>query len=364
MNPLEFEPQRKELIAELSTLFASVDFNTLLETAKAVEAYTISKLRRLVCANAESIFKATETNSDVGIFNCGATEYQIKVGDYVPAPDEMVLAILRHDLEEKANKSDLKPHVVKIRGFGRYQRVTIFIPSKMELDREFLDHVIKASLETIYAWFEEQIIKIVRAETNAMANELYGHARTIFLDREIGKKFWFGAMSGGRGFRLFDEFVATSALQIAQQHSSKFGRGANDVVAEILKTNLPIERLLMRHSIGREDPIDVDIADAAYYKDHSSYSDAMRSFYGSTSFTIFPILTDAGYNDKVIALYPTSLKSDIEPILRSHRTTLREISLNSHKKIRATLSALKRRPTDMDWFAAFAGKFTRGFVEG
>lgn len=366
MTPLDFESQRQDLIKELSTLFGSLNFDELFRSAVAVETYTATKLRALICANASAIFTSTEIDSDVGIFCCGSMEFQVNISEEVRAPEELLIAILPHDVEQQTKKRDFKSQTIKISGHGRYKYVKIFVPPAVHVDRDVLEHVVKTSLETIYTWVEEQIVATVRAETRVMADELYRHARTVFLDRAIWRELWFAAMSDGYGFRLFDEFVAMSAFDIAQKHSSDFGRGANDVVAEIVKTNLPVQRLLMKHAIGREEPIDVDISDADYSKDHSSYSEAMRAFYGSTSFTIYPILTDAGIRDMVIALYPTSLKSDIEPILRVHRADFREISRKSHSKVRGTLASLQRpsRTSDLLGVGAYiAGKFAKGILE-
>jgi hypothetical protein len=47
----------------------------------------------------------------------------------------------------------------------------------------------------------------------------------------------------------------------------------------------------MRHSIGKDSAIDVNIDKAQYGKEHTSYSAAMRALYGSTTFSIFPILS-------------------------------------------------------------------------
>jgi hypothetical protein len=170
-------------------------------------------------------------------------------------------------------------------------------------------------------------------------------------------------MSDDYGFRLFDESIVASTFDVVKQYTARFHRGANDVTAEILKTALPLKGLLMRYSIGRNEPIDVDISDAEYSKERTGYAEAMLSLYGATSFTIFPIIADAESGTRVIALYPTSLNSEIAQVLGIHRRQLRQICINSYNKIKSTLAVLDRASTKDETansWAALAGRLLTG----
>lgn len=342
MTSLDIEKQRSQILEELSDLFGHVAIGGLFEAIIAGENYVYRQLRRTLCLNAASIFGATEVEPLAGTFLCGARSYQINVSDNVIAPEVLLVGILPHDLEERPPAKRFRRQSVRIEGYGRYQKVDIFLPPGFSADREMLAHLIKVTLETIYSWIEERVNRSVRAETVSMASELYSRARTLILNRAVWGELWFGAMSDGVGFRLFDDYVTQAAFELVQHSAPKFGRGANDIVAEILKTARPIEGLLMRHSVDKTEPLEVDISDAEYGKDNNSYAQAMSALYDSTSFTIFPILTESNYHDKVIALYPTLLKEAIEPTLRAHRDEFRQIAISANAKIRSTLQALRR----------------------
>ena len=347
----EFENRRLALIAELTTHFGALNFGTLDRTAIAVEGFLFDAVKRLICAEAQHLFGANQPGKNARLFSVGSNEYQINVTSALLKTDHLLVAILPHELRGVVRERDLDTHDVTIEGYGRYQHVTLYVPHTLARDWSSVEHVVKNTIETIYAWVHQQILRHVASETGAAASELYSYIRTIFLRKDVWRQLWFGAMSDGRGFRLFDEFVVASAFDTARKHSSVFSRGANDVVAEILNKNLPIEQLLMRNVIARKEPIEVNIADAAYHKQPSTYSEAMRSFYGSTAFVIYPIFTDVEYPDKVIALYPTALRSEVDPVLRAHRTALRGIAEKSAKRIRETLKAMKMRPDTIGNFA-------------
>ena len=339
----ELERRRQALIAELTSDFGTMGFNTLDETAVSVESFLLHAIKRLVCAESEALFRANKIDTDNRFFVCGFREYRVEATPALFSGDELLVAVMPHELGTALPKQDTLSHRVKIDGHGRYQRVTAYVPRGLKTDRDLLERVIKLTVETVYAWINRQILKLVASESKAIAAELYSYVRTIFLREDVWRRLWFGAMCEGRGFRLFDEFVAAAAFDDARKHSGGFGRGANDTVAEILKTNLPIEQLLMRNVIARRDPIEVDISKASYQQ--STYSEAMRALYGSTSFVIYPILTDVEWPDKVIALYPTALRSEVDSVLNAHRSALREIAKKSQTRIRETLRAMRMHPS-------------------
>jgi hypothetical protein len=174
-----------------------------------------------------------------GLFCCRSIEYQVNITEHYCNRDELVVAILRQTTGDETG-SDLCCTATRIGAYGKYRTVSVYTPSALNFRADLLHYLVKTVLETIYTWMEEQIRKRAREESAGLGNELYWYSRTLFLNRAIWRELWFAAMTRGHGFRLFDEVVVTSAFDVVQKNASRFGRGTNDLVAEILKTSLPV----------------------------------------------------------------------------------------------------------------------------
>ena len=135
----------------------------------------------------------------------------------------------------------------------------------------------------------------------------------------------------------------------------------NRLVAEMVSTRLPKEKLLMQKAIEANQIMDVDIKQAKYSKEGSIYSAAMSSFYGCDSFTIHPILIDSKAN--VVALYPSDMRSELEYVLSMHANELIKICNNSTSRIYQVQKLFEGKKTNVGKWGEFIGGFVKAFTD-
>jgi hypothetical protein len=180
-----------------------------------------------------------------------------------------------------------------------------------------------AICESGYAWIRERIEELVASEEVALGARLYRYARTIFPSRKINENLWFAVVSEQWGFRLIDGTVVDRAFDLMKPQALEYGHSTTKLVAELLQTRLPREKLLMQQALTLGQCIDVSLADAQYRQEGSIYASVLSALYGSDAFTIFPIRQEGQFS--ILALFPTGM-SLVKERLIEHKDEMCEIA--------------------------------------
>ena len=217
----------------------------------------------------------------------------------------------------------LTKRVRRISGYGRYDKVEVLLPRCITEHATLIVESVVAICESGYAWIRERIEELVASEEVALGARLYRYARTIFPSRKINENLWFAVVSEQWGFRLIDGTVVDRAFDLMKPQALEYGHSTTKLVAELLQTRLPREKLLMQQALTLGQCIDVSLADAQYRQEGSIYASVLSALYGSDAFTIFPIRQEGQFS--ILALFPTGM-SLVKERLIEHKDEMCEIA--------------------------------------
>jgi hypothetical protein len=213
--------------------------------------------------------------------------------------------------------SDTVSRSRKIQGYGQYQRLELIMAKRVAEHATVVADAVVAIVESGYSWIQDRIDKFVRQQEIALGQRLYSYMRSIFPADEASENLWFAVLTESYGFRLIDPQAVDRAYGLMAPHARAYGYSPAQLVAELLQTRLPREKLLMHKALALGQCVDVDLADASYRKEGAIYATVLASLYGSESFTIFPLREDGQFS--VLALFPAGI-----PLIRERLTAHRE----------------------------------------
>jgi hypothetical protein len=202
-------------------------------------------------------------------------------------------------------------------GYGQYRTLELVMAQRAADHATLVADIVVAIVESGYAWIRGRIDSFVSQDEVALGGRLYSYMRNIFPTPEVSENLWFAVLTEEYGFRLIDPEAVDRAFGLMETHARAYGHSPTQLVAELLQTRLPRERLLMHRALALGQCIDVDLADADYRKEGAIYATALASLYGSDAFTIFPLREDGRFS--ILALFPTGM-----PIIRERLTAHRE----------------------------------------
>lgn len=211
----------------------------------------------------------------------------------------------------------------RLGGYGQYEKLELVMGKRAAEHATLIADVVVAVLESGYAWVKERIDAFVKRQEVALGGRLYAYMRSIFPSAEVADNLWFAVLTEEYGFRLIDPQAADRAYGLMEPHARAYGHSPTQLVAELLQTRLPREKLLMHKALALGQCVDVDLADASYRKEGALYATVLAALYGSDAFTIFPLREDGRFS--ILALFPTGM-SIIRERLGAHRGQLIEIA--------------------------------------
>lgn len=263
---------------------------------------------------------------------------------------------------------DLGRELIKVRrsylniaSIGSIDRINFIYPSIINIDSERLLEEIREICDGTYNVLFEAIRLKIKSFISDLSEELYFTFRSLCKNRAIKDDFWFAGISGGHGFRLIDSAVGE---YVVKNLPSAFNRSGVSLATELIDTALPVEGLLMKDVFNTDHPIDVDISDAEYGRNLSSYAEAMMALYRGTSFTIYPIYSDGDW--AILALSGTKWKHEVSDIIYNNIDEFRSICDKSRRILSESLKKMTRGFRDGRWssWGEFFGAATAEFLKG
>jgi hypothetical protein len=207
-----------------------------------------------------------------------------------------VISLDRENLDDKRVRRS-----GPIKSPGRFKRFAVTLPSSLsDAATPVLEHG-QLILDTAYSWIADQILEFTDARELHVAEGLYSLARELFPEPNYRRELWFATVGPLYGFRLIASEVVDGALRTYSEGVRDLPISPLDLLARLLASCLPRNLLLMDAAARRDGAMDVDVSNAGYA--HDPYAYVMKSLYGSTSFTIYPLLTRSHLS--VMALFPT-----------------------------------------------------------
>jgi len=241
--------------------------------------------------------------------------------------------------------------VGKIEEYGRFAIIRFVHPRNLKVRATLVTEVACALFSSGYRWTREQIELVVAHGEIALVDDLYGYFRTLFPADPLRKRIWIATVTAGYGFRLIDRDATLQAYEQIDQYAEDFGHSTNRLVAELITTRLPREKLLMQVALRLNQCIDAELKDAKYTREGSIYAGTLQSLYGSEAFTIFPIRLSESLS--VFALFSTEHRTQIEPILLENKDELAHRCTEAANRIRAAVHLFEQRKTRRFDLSAF-----------
>lgn len=334
-NILNIEVTKKSVIDELNNTYSKIDLNNVSSVSELIEENIKLFVTESIKTNSQSIF-GFALNDDNLICNSSGLPFRVENSIDLKSYNRIHYR-LNPLVEERIRFSSL---IISIKGYGRFKEIVFSYPTKLKksINFIFLHELIKAIYDTSYKWFYNKVINLVNKDLDNLSTNLYGHLKKYIYHDEIRENLWFASVTKGFGFRLLDSDLADSSFKIIEENAYSLNHSTNKYVAELLKTYLPEDILLMRQALKSKKCIDVSLEDAKYKKEGSIYALTLGSLYGCDSFTVYPVYVSSKLN--VLALFDTKNKKYIKPILDLHKTELQEISKKEVNKIHSLLSYL------------------------
>lgn len=333
------EAIRKGIYLSLDKYHGHIGIGDLPAVTENLEDFAVYELLMKITDLSMNLFNLRAGEADGTLLDTDDNIYHVYLSDDATNYQVLNVAIMQTGI-----RGTLKRKTFQLRGFGRYKKIRFFISSVLDPRFEFIEAVVNVIFDETYGWYKNKVKNLVGAERASLAKNLYSYLANIFPDDEIRQNFWFGCVTEEEGFRLIDQSVALAAFKIVDQNSYLHGHSTNRLVAEILTTVLPRQKLLMQRAVTLNRCVDADLSQAQYKHEGSIYASALEALYGSERFTVCPILTEGKIC--VVTLFPTPLRSFVEPILFEHRAGLVqecERSLSFIKRLRAMLEEKVQR---------------------
>lgn len=254
--------------------------------------------------------------------------YELSVAPDAIDRETLVVAIVPRSPEVVAPSTDDDWPVI---GYGQYSRVLVLVPKHLDATMSILGTSARAILGAGYGWLRDQLAKFAAQEEVALGERIYRFLKLTLPSEDVRANLWIATVTESYGFRVIQPDIAVAALDLTEPHASAYGESAFKLVAELLTTRLPREKLLMQKALVLDQPIVVDLHDALYRREGSLYASALGALYGSESFAIYPIRNEPTLS--VLALYPAGTWQ-IDEALTKHKIDLQRICADSLQKFK------------------------------
>jgi hypothetical protein len=356
---LEFiERVRRHLVGELAKTYGLLDLPQLAIAAEGVEELVKAELLRVFVEESPILFRARPALAEKCIVAENGIEYHIRLAEDVR--DFRALLASVTPIPERPKPKFQKISAVKCKETGRFKLVRLYIATTCPCDVDLLQQAVATVLDTAYSWFRGRTEDLVAARVDLLARDLYAYLRTMIPNDVARQNVWFASVTTDWGFRLLAPDVARAAFAIIDKHAPKYGYSTNRLVAEVLTTALPRDKLLMQQAVRENKCIDANLKDAKYRKEGSIYASALAALYGGDSFTVYPVT--ANNKISVVLLFPTTQRAEFESLLTDHLADLQRRCEDALSPIRRTLATLreKKQAMQLGQLGELIGGITKG----
>lgn len=354
------EKTKEDLILDLDALFGHFNLNETADLSESLEVFLVRYIEDILKEKSKDFLGLNSNikNSYLTSENEGLL-FSINIAKDIYENKIMNILVNVHLV---GNKPNLKKLYINIDGYGSVQEIIFLYPEILNIDLIAINSLLKNIYEVGYNWYQIKIEELINLEKISLTKELYDYIKKIIPSKNLRKHLWFATVTEEYGFRLIEQDVAIDLFERINSHATYFDHSTNRLVAEMLSTRMPKDKILMQKAIEVDQVIDVDIKQAKYSKEGSIYSAAMAAFYGCESFTIQPILvtTDSA---NIVALYPSDKRNDFEFLINEHNDRLITICKNTTSKIYQAQKLFEVKKTNAGKWGEFFGGFVKAFMD-
>jgi len=299
-------------------MYSSVDLCNLRRIAEELEVLLVKHLQIAVTRLAPVLCRCKKPRGSPFLIAGDGTFYQLALASETPSSGVLNVCLIQRCPN---NPKALRRKTVSIKGHGYYSKLRLVYSPTLPIDVEFFAACSSAIFETGYAWFKDQVDRLVANAEVSLVDDLYAVVKRLLPHEDLLGTLWFATITEDYGFRLIERNVVNKAFELIDRNAKDYGQSTNTFVADLITTRLPRDGLLMNISVNLNRDLEkADLKEAKYRQEGSLYAATMAALYGGDVFTISPIYVSAQMS--VLALFPTEFRDPILSVIRAHKIEL------------------------------------------
>ncbi|HYD06217.1 MAG TPA: hypothetical protein VEC60_10850 [Reyranella sp.] len=360
MAIVEFiEDEKVALYDHLDNLFKQSKLDDIAAATSIIDRLIADFCCEALQRNSASIFDC-ERNLP-GTISIGGLDYALQYSE-LDVKNETNLPFVLSPRTTETIPKGISHIPIKLSINGKYRTASFSLPRFVNVRSELISHLVSALFWVGYSWLDDKIVQAVRSVCQSTNRNLYRYIEAMLPAPGMLDGFLFSAAADKKDFVILDDFATLRSLRLAHENARRFGRSAASIVAEVVVEVVPIEDSVIRDAAAEDRIIDIDLALDPYYTEKQSFRQALHALWGKRV-TCLPVVTEGPF--LLVAFFPTSKRSSLEPLLQIHKSRLREIAQANGDTLVKNLKVLASlRSSSLSEIAAVAGRFVGGFVHG
>ncbi len=276
-------------------------------------------IKSVICMYPESlIVDHIAVCDDCSLIDDMGTIYKINISPEVTDFTVLNIAIIN----SRASKQNVS-QTYKFSNAGKYNSIHFILTKSLRFNIDILRQAVTQILDTCYTFYKIKLREYITSDLANVSKNVYNYIFGIICDDELNNDFWLAIVGNGVGFRLVNPSIVERLFTTFAKHKHNDDDvSINELIANLLDTKLPYEKILMKAAVDYNQCITVDLTNAVYTKEGSLYSKTMYTLYGGESFSIFPVYIG---DISIVALYPVEKREAIEMILNTYKPKISEI---------------------------------------
>ena len=353
---------QSDLIKELDKVFGKVAISDIGMVAEAVENRILLNIEELLTQYTGLFIHHSKVSTHhlLRTITTKNTRLRIRINESFEYPDELIVGYLELDFSGK-NKNKIKRHPLKIEGLGKYNKVTIVYPRKLNIDVELISKVIQMTFQTCYSWLFQKTKEASR-ESSIMASTLYSHLKVILAHKKsLYSKIWLVGVANDNLVLLLDEENVIAAAKEIKKANLFPEKSPFSLVSSFLSLSIPFEKAFANKAFKAKKCISGKISDGKYFDEMTFMAISQISVF-TNEVSVFPLNTD-NPKEMLFASFPTSIKNEIEPVLEIHKDKLTHDYKKFASRIRKLFGTLEKQNLNSGDLGNFFGSAIGGFIK-
>jgi hypothetical protein len=241
---------------------------------------------------------------------------------------------------------------------GRYTTIALTLDPRLADLGDGLTEALAQHFRSAYRRLEAYVVKLLLDIEYKVANHLYAEVRSVLDEHLASQVGLYALLDRENATYLLDPQAILAVLNYATQSRMSTSPSPLKLTALLVRGWVRPEETVAKHVLGSVTPISVEFAEMSY-PTAPELEIAEESWYGRAAL-VQPLVRDG--HIRLVAAYPVSCRSHIEPVLENISGRLAEI-LERHAKETSRLGRKSRDGTG-HWDAGLIAEIIGRFVGG
>lgn len=272
-------------------------------------------------------------NLDGTRFVSDGKRYEVRCGASPDEPEVLVISLSELGVGAQAARRRA-PHV-RLDTPGKYARLQVVADSTQPAWHDLLASTAKTVVEAGGRWIEHYVLQEIESTVASTGDGLYAVIRQA-LPESVASQVWLFSMYRGRGLYVSDRITRGEGLLRARERLVRTAGSPLEHIAELTTRVLDLDQLFAAQVLASNTTLEVDISNARY---SSAFELAEEAVFHTAGLTVQPLVRDG--NTRLIATYPSHLRSAVEPILTVEREQFQRVLDQTSRWLQRTMQRLR-----------------------